>query len=101
MGQCYEVRVAADDKGSRSCDVRSEVLGKLEVQLRMHVHFDINGRRLGPFEISECAADITGRLEPEACPERWSGYQDRTPVSADVSGGDQIQVTGAIFQYRR
>jgi len=35
---------------------------------------------------------------PETTPERWSGYEGRTPIPTDVRGCDQIPLVGAIFE---
>jgi len=37
-------------------------------------------------------------LEVETGPERWSGYEGRTPILTDVRGCYQIPLAGAKFE---
>ena len=92
---------AHDDKGPCSCDMGGEALERFEVFGRIHVYTDIDGRRLGPFEVRDCAVDIVVGLEPETAPQRWIGCQGRTPVLTNVCGGDKIPLAGVIFENLR
>jgi hypothetical protein len=83
------VRIEAlDDKRSRPCDIRSEVLEHLEVLLPIYAYFDINRYRFGPFEVRECTIGIMAGMEPETGPEGGTGYEGGAPILADVRSGD-------------
>jgi len=84
-----DVAGAQYDKRSRSCDMESEVLEHFEVFQQISIYRDVDGRRLGPFEVRECTVEIVVGLKPlETVPERWSGYEGRTPISTNMCCGD-------------
>jgi hypothetical protein len=89
---------AIDDKRSRSCDVRSEVLEYLEVFQGMRADFDIERCRLGPFKIRERAIEIWGGFEPEIGPEEWAGYEGRAPIPTDVRGCGKVSVAVPMLE---
>jgi len=77
------------DQRSRSCDMESEILEYFEVFQQISIYRDVDGRWLGPFEVRECTIEIVVGLKLlETVPERWSEYEGRTPISADVCCGD-------------
>jgi len=47
-----------DGQQSRSCDMWSEVLERVEVRLPTIAHPDVDERRLEPLEVRECAVEI-------------------------------------------
>ena len=52
--------------------------------------FDIDGHRLGPFEVLQCAVESEQivALKLRNVPESWGGRKGRTPTAADVCGDD-------------
>ena len=95
-----DIGAAFDDQGSRSCDMGGMAIRHLEVFRLIQVHFDIDGDRLGPFEVRECTVDVLPAIsKPEIGPKRRAGCESEAPMPTDVSGCDEVQLIAAVFQY--
>ena len=78
----------ADNQGSRSCDLRSEVIEHTEALRRTGIYADVDECRLRPLGVRECTVEIRAGLKPETAPEKRTGYEGRAPIPTDVRGCD-------------
>jgi len=87
-----------DDQGSHPWNIGGEALEHVDVLRMCDSYTEVDGHRLRPLEVRECAVGTPLGLKLETAPERRTGYEDRTPMLTDVRGFDQIPFAGAIFE---
>lgn len=75
-----------------------EAIEHVDILRKSDSYTDVDGHRLRPFEVRECAIKTTVVLEPETAPERRTGYEDRAPILTNVRGSGQVLLAVAIFE---
>lgn len=89
--RCGRHQLVLNDGGSHFGGVQSEFQqGRPELSRWVDMFFDIDGHRLGPFEVLQCAVESEQivALKLRNVPESWGGRKGRTPTAADVCGDD-------------